>query len=291
MADRKRNPWLVPIRKVLFRLAFAVFILFQFVVFVMLLWALSRILPEDNDFITGTVIVLVLISPFAIGATSYVVFQRMTRVEYILAESERWLAERRETRMAPHKWRRVLRHWMVWIPTLTVLLFCLFLDQTLPPLSHLLHPGYGRLGAYRVSLPLDWTVVFSESGPEGSPGRLYAVANRWTGMLGSAINEFHGRKPTMTSSALGCYSSPSEGDGSFSLGKDQDRPIRNRRYSMENMTLTCEEVVSGNVQTDRESYIVSCVTAEHDFYCGLYGGNKDESSEFYNMVERIKKTN
>jgi hypothetical protein len=143
--DWKRNPWVVLLWKILFRVAFGGLILLQFVLLVLLLWALSLILPEDNRIVTGTFIVLTLISPFAIGAASHFAFQRFTRVEYILAESERWLADRSTKDVDQIRRCNRLRRWALWIPALSVLLFCLFLGDTWPPTSHLLTPTAGRL--------------------------------------------------------------------------------------------------------------------------------------------------
>jgi len=290
VAERKRNPWFVLIEKMLFRVAFAGFMVVEFAVFVLLLWALSKIIPEPNYFLLGTLIVLILSGPFLIGACSYLVFQRMTQVEYVLSESERWLAERHETDPRRIERRKRLRRWAVWVPTVSVLLFCLFLDQTWPPVSHLLHPGYGRLGTYRVSMPLDWTVIFSEPDPEGRRSRSYVYANRWKGMLTSGINEFIGRKPSMTSSSLGCYRSLSDEFDTFSSAGEQDHLVATRRFSLGNVAVTCEEFVSRDPKAANESHTISCVTAEHDFYCTLDGGDKNEGAEFYDMVQQIRRT-
>ena len=86
VADRKRNPWFALARTVLFRVAFAGFIVLEFVVFVLFLFAISwvisavsKVAPEDNAFFLGSLTVLILIVPFAVGASSYLIFQRHTR--------------------------------------------------------------------------------------------------------------------------------------------------------------------------------------------------------------------
>lgn len=285
----KRHPWVVLAWKVAFRVAFGGFILVQFVVFVLLLWAGSRVLPEDNDFVTGTVLVLVLISPFAIGASSHFAFQRFTRVEYVLSESERWLAERRKRDAQQIRRRNRLRRWTMWIPVTAVVLFCLFLDQSWPVLTHIVHPNYGRLGAYRVSMPLDWSIIFSQPDPGKSQGRSYVRAEHWRGMLRSAMDEFSGRMPSLTNSSLGCDSSRSYEDHAFSSLPDRDRLVDTRRFSKEKVTLTCEEFVSRDPWTARESRTVWCVSAEGDFDCGLYGGDDRDASAFYDIVQHIRK--
>jgi hypothetical protein len=118
VALRKRNPWLELVEKVLFRVAFGGFILLEFVVYILFLMALSwlvsaifKVAPEDNAFFLGSLIVLILIGPFAIGAFSYLIFQRLTGAQYELAEAERWLAERHKGNDRRTKRRKILKRW------------------------------------------------------------------------------------------------------------------------------------------------------------------------------------
>jgi len=289
VADRKRNPWIALLWKVLFRIAFGGYIILQFVVFVLLLWVLSKVFPEPNAFVAGVLVVLILASPFAIGATSYLVFKRMTHAEYVLAESERWLTERHRYDTRQIERRNRVRRAVLWIPASSVFLFCLFLDYTWPPLTHLFHAGYGRLGNYEVSLPLDWSITYSDSEPKGSKRRSYARAEHWNNMLRSGIDEFMGKRPSLTSSSLGCYSSRPDEEFSFSPSPDRDRLVATRQLSHDNVFLTCEEFVSQDPWRAAESHRISCVTAEQDFDCSLYGGDARDVKEFYDMVKHIKK--
>jgi len=290
VADRKQNPWFVLIRRVLFRVAFAIFILIEVVVWMLLLWGISSLIPEDNFVVGGILVALFFKGLFPIGAVSYLLFQRMTHVLSVLSESERWLAERQDADPRRIKRRKLLRRWAVWTPALSVLFFCLFLDRTLPPLTHILHPNYGRLGAYRVSLPLDWTVIFGEPDPGGKRDRSYFYANRWRGMLRSGIDEYIGRKPSMTSSSLSCFSSRPDEFNGFSSSANPSRPVATGTYSMDNVTLTCEESVSRYPGSADEARVVSCVTPKRDFYCTLSLGGDEEVSEFYGVVQGIKRT-
>jgi hypothetical protein len=279
------------IKNIVFRLAFAFFIVVEFVFFALLLWVLAEVFPDPSDFLIGILLVLTVAGPFLIGAVSYLVFQRMTHLEYVRSESERWLAQRHIA--DARRFKRMKKLWRVaiWSPSVAVLLFCLFLDRTWPPLSHLLHPGYGRLGAYRISLPLDWTIVFSEPDLEASHVRSYVVANRWRGVLRSAIDEFVSGKPSMTSSSLDCYRSPSDELDTYSPAGELDRPVTSRNISLRDVALTCKEFAFRNQGgAAKELHTISCVTAEHDFYCTFYDGNRNESSEFYDMVQQITKT-
>lgn len=277
------------LKKGVFRAAFAGFIVVEFALFVLLLWALSEIAPDPNYFLLGILIALTLSGPFLIGAGGYLIFQRMTRAEHVLSESERWLAERHEAGAHRINRRKVLHRRVVWIPSLAVLLFCLFLDRTWPPLSHLLHPGYERLGAYRVSMPLDWSVVFSEPDAEGDQRRSYVRARHWKGMLKSGIDEFSGRRPSLTSSSLGCDFSRFEEDHHFSPLPDRDRLVNTRKFSHGNVTLACEEFVSRDPWSAKESRTVSCVAVERDFDCSLFEADEGDVQEFCDMVRQIRK--
>jgi len=53
--------------------------------------------------------------------------------------------------------------------------------------------------------------------------------------------------------------------------------------------LTCEEFVAQDPWSASDSRTISCVTAERDFDCSLYGGDARDVREFYDMVQHIKK--
>lgn len=290
MADQRRSPWFLLVEKVLLRVAFAGFIIVEFALFVLLLWVLSKIFPDPNYFLLGILILLILSGPFLIGACSYLIFQRITRVEYVLDESERWLGERRKRTANQVRSLNRLRRWALWVPSLAVLFFCLFLDRTWPALTHVLHPGYGRLGVYRVSIPLDWEVTFDEPNPEGSQRRSYVRANHWKGMLRSGIDEFSGSRPSLTSSSLGCDSSRLEEEHQdFSPLPDRDRLVATQKYSHGNVALACEEFFSRDQWSAKESRTISCVAVERDFDCALFNADERDVQEFYDMVQHIRK--
>ncbi len=140
MADRKPNALFSLVENVLFRVAFAGIILLELFICGLSLSGLAQILPENNKFVGYVLIILLLISLFAIGAASHLIFQRFTRAQYVVAESERWLAERRET-VVSLKRRKSLRYWTAWIPTVAVMIACVFLDSTFALTSHLFHAG------------------------------------------------------------------------------------------------------------------------------------------------------
>lgn len=273
-------------KKVVFRAAFGGFIVVEFVLFVLLLWAVSEIIPNPNYFLLGILIALILSGPFLIGACSYLVFQRMTRVEYVLSESERWLAERHEADARRIKRRNVLHRWAVWIPAISVMLFCLFLDQTWPPVSHLFHAGSGKLIGYRVSVPLKWTIVLSEPDSGIPLYRSYVWANRWRGMLRGTVGLFLGRTPSISISSMSFYGDrPQDGLPSF-RASDREKSVSRRVFTIASEVLTCEEFATqGAQQVD-----IRCTTQRGSFFCTFNGDRKD-SADFYGIVQRIKKTN
>jgi hypothetical protein len=60
-----------------------------------------------------------------------------------------------------HQRRWILKKRQVlWLPTLIVLTASLFHVETVAVITHLLHPDAGRLGAYRISIPLLWHIDF-----------------------------------------------------------------------------------------------------------------------------------
>jgi hypothetical protein len=137
--------------RIIFQIAFASLIFVQFVFVVLLLWGLSEIISGDNYFEVGILAILLLASPFLIGANSYFMFQRFTRAQYTLAESKRWLADRNKWNAHQIGRRNQIRRWIMWAPALSVLLFCLFLDE------------HGRLPRICfIQLPVGWRVTVSQ---------------------------------------------------------------------------------------------------------------------------------
>jgi hypothetical protein len=277
--------------KIVFRIVFAAFIVLESIVLILLLWLLlwgiSHFLPEDNAFVIAIGFVLILISPFLVGASSYLIFQRMTRVQYVHAESERWLAERSKLDAHPIRRRNRFCRWAIWIPVGLVVLYCVFLDETWPPTSQLFHPRSGRLIGYRVTIPLRWTVILSEPDDE-KRDRTYFYLNRWEGMLRGGINPFLGYKPSMTSSSINCSSTRSPGSEVYSSPSPSEHVIRAQKYSMDSVTLGCTEFRSRDQWTGEESHIISCLTMTRDFSC-YFAGKEDDVADVYMMMQSIKR--
>jgi hypothetical protein len=130
VAERRRNPRFVLIRKVLFRVAFAGFILLQIVLLGLIAAGISTLFPSDKYFVQGVRLYLALAALLLIGASSYLEFRRMTRAEYVSAESEKWLAERRHPGPRLLKRRKTIKKWAVWIPTAIVVLTRAFFGRS-----------------------------------------------------------------------------------------------------------------------------------------------------------------
>ena len=125
-----------------------------------------------------------------------------------------------------------------------------------PAKSRGLHPAYGRLGPYRVSIPLDWEVTHSHQACAESRERSYVRSHHWKGTLRSGIDEFIGRQPSLTSSYLGCDSSPLQADQTSFANPDRDRLIATRHFPLGKVALTCGEYVSRDSCSARESRTV-----------------------------------
>jgi hypothetical protein len=82
-----------------------------------------------------------------------------TRNQWINDEAQKFLAARSSQNNAPvSRWRKKLRHRMVWAPTIFVLGVFLFFPELLGVVSHL--PGQPSLDHYRLEIPLTWIIVY-----------------------------------------------------------------------------------------------------------------------------------
>ena len=275
------------IKKVVFRAAFAGFIVVEFVAFVLLLWAVSGIIPDPNYFLLGILIALILSGPFLIGACSYLVFKQMTRVEYILTESERWLAERHDRNPRRIKRRKLLRRWAVWIPAVSVFLAVLFLDQTWAIASHLFHPGSGRLIGYRVSVPLNWTVDLGV--PYLTKDQTWSLvsAKKISGALRAGWEVYLGRKPGLVISEMAFYGASGmqvETNRHSPFG-NYDALISSRTSTFGKGTITCSDYASPyeRVSGFRE---ISCFTPKGDFSC-FFSGDETDVPQFYRTLQSV----
>lgn len=269
--------------KVLFRIAFAGLIFLQFVLLVLFLWGISKIVPEDYGLFSGILITLVLMSPFAIGANSYFLFQRITRVQYILSESEKWLTRRRECRQRT-KHRKILRRWALWIPTLTVVLLCVFMDYTWAFTSHLFHFGSGKLIGYEVSIPLTWSIAYSDARTSDNTFSI-VVAERYRGLIkaGSGLNL--GRRPPFSVSNMSFRSAPA-GDELATRPGSEVISVQLVRFA--NDSIKCWEEVPPRWMTSGR--YIDCSTVTGNFSAG-FSGTDEDVAEFYRVLRSAKRRN
>lgn len=290
MAEPKPNPLFTLIKKVLFRVAFGGFILLQLLLLALLIAGTSSLFGPDNFFVQGILAILLFSGLFAIGAGSYLVFERMTRVEYILTESERWLAERHDGDPRRTKRRKQLRRWAVWIPAVSVLLAVLFLDQTWAIASHLFHPGAGRLIGYRISVPLNWTVGFGMPYLTKDQTWSFVSTQRIRGALGAAEDAYLGRKPGLVISEMAFYGASGrqvETNRHSPFG-NYDILITSRTSTFGKETITCSDYAP-HYEHENAFREISCLTPKGDFSC-FFSGDETDVPQFYRTLQSVTPT-
>jgi hypothetical protein len=251
-------------------------ILVQVVLFALLLGLISHYWPSE------VLIVVFFIGLFAIGAGSYKEFQWLTRVEAVRLEAERWLAERRHPN--PHwlKRRKTIKRWLLWVPSVTVVLVCLFFDGMWAFTSHLLHPGRGRLIGYEVSIPLNWTIIYSDidANRKGDPS--IVVAARYRGLLRAGSGLYVGQRPPFSVSTMNFRSTP--GGDPLAI-RPATTIISERTMPFAKDTIVCREGAPPRWMISPR--YISCSTSTGDF-SGSFNGGDEDASEFYRTLEAIK---
>jgi hypothetical protein len=242
---------------------------------------MSAVFPSDKRNVQGTLLGLVFVALFLIGAGSYLVFQRMTREEYLRTEAERWSAERRHPNPRQLKRRKTIKRWAVWIPTVTVVLACLFFDGIWAFSSHLLHPGRGRLIGYEVSIPLNWTIMYPDLGASRNGTHSIVVAFRYSGLLRAGSGLYIGRPP-FSVSTMNFRSTPA---GDPLATRPATTIISERTLPFGKGTVVCLEEVPPRWMTSRR--YISCSTPTGDF-SGRFNGGDGDASEFYRTLESVK---
>lgn len=270
------------IKEVLFRFAFGVCILIQIVLWVLLLGGISALFASERFFIQGVAVILVFAGLFPIGAANYFIYHRIIREEYICTEAEKWLAERRGGDDLWRRRRKFLKRWAVWIPTVTVILACAFLDYTWALASHLLHPGQGRLIGYEVSIPITWTFPYPYPGSSDNGGHSIVVASRFRGLLTAYRGVYAGDRPPFEVSRMNFRSVPS---GDPIAMKPASQVMSERTLPFGNGTITCFEEVPPRWMV--AARYINCSTSTGDF-SGDFSGRDEDAAEFYRVLESVK---
>ena len=286
MADRKPNRWIVLTEKIVFRIAFGLYIVAAMALTGAAVGVVGVIVPDDWSFLQGILIVLFCLTPFLNGAASYLVYRRFTRVEYVRAESGRWLAERSERNTNEICRRHRIHRTLLWVPLVLVLSFCLFLDWTWAPASHFCYPRSGNLIGYRLSIPLNWAIAISETDTGPNPFSSSVWAYRSQRLFRDAAAFMFGRKPSTSVSYLRCTGSAPSDDHTYTPELGSEKPISSRVFPIGNTSLACGEFASREPQQVN----ITCTTPRGDLYC-YFGGDRDSAADFYRMAERIRKKN
>lgn len=268
-------------RKITFRLAFAGFIVFELVIWFFLLAGVSKLFSEDNFVVGGILASLVFIGVFAIGALSYFIFQRITRVEYILSESEKWLALRGQNSRRIRR-RKIVHRWALWIPTFTVVLLCVFMDYTWAFTSHLFHPGSGRLTGYDVSIPFTWSVPYSDVRRRDGTFSI-VVAERYRGLIKAGSGLYLSGRPPFSVSSMS-FRSISGGDELAT--KPRSKVISVHTVGFASDDVTCWEEVPPRWTTSRR--YIDCSTRAGNFSAHFIGVDEDVA-EFYRVLRSAKR--
>jgi len=291
VTERKQNLLALAfalVKEVLFRIAFAACIVVQVVLWALLVGGLSMFLPSDNYFVLGTLLSLIFAGPVLIGAANYFLFERIGRKGYILAESEKWLAERQQKNTRQTTRRKLFKRWAVWIPTAAVVIVSTFLDEALALASHILHPGPSRVIGYRVAIPLGWTLGFSAPFRSADQVWSFVTANRTSGMLRSSVNLYLGREPHFRISEMAFYGAAGEQaeTNRHSPFGEQDRLISSRTLAFSGGDITCSDYApSYPLEGDHRE--VSCVTPSGDLSCFVNGDDEDVT-QFYQALRSIR---
>jgi hypothetical protein len=133
--------------------AFALCVLLQIVLWFWLLAGVSLLFHSDNSFVQAFCLGVAFLGIFLIGVANYFTDERIIREEYICSQAETGLAERR-TNTDPTKRHKVLRRFALWIPTVTVVLACVFFEGIWAFGSPLVYPRRGSLSGHGVSIPI-----------------------------------------------------------------------------------------------------------------------------------------
>jgi hypothetical protein len=171
----------------------------------------------------------------------------------------------------------------VWIPTVTVVLVCARFDDAWAFASHLLHPGRGRLIEYEVSIPLRWTIQYSDLDAVGNDAHTLVVASRFRGVWRAGGGRPLGQRPPFSVSTMNFHSTPG-GDPLATMPASTIISERARPFGKDTIVWR-EEVRPRWMETGR---YIGCSTPTGDF-SGRFSGNDEDAAEFYRVIESVKR--
>ena len=215
---------------------------------------------------------------FLIGAGSYLVFRRMTRAEYVIAESERWLAERRQT----SRWiKRRKKRWALRVPASVIILICTSLDYTWALASHLLHPRSGRLIEYEVPIPLMWSIAYTNVRRSITDADSIVVAARYRGLIKAGSGLYIGRRP-FSASNMNFRSIPA---GDVLATGSVTKIISVRTLPFGTRAIQCMEEIPPHWMTSGR--YIHCSTPTGNLSANFQGADEDVAA-FYDVLSSVK---
>jgi hypothetical protein len=267
--------------QVFFRVAFAVFILIQIILTALCAGFIAWLWPSPH---LGTLWMLLWFAGIAlIGAESYFVFERIRRKEWIYHESKKWLAERQRPNPQQTKRRRAIKKFVLWVPTVTVVLTCIFFDRAWALASHLIDRSSGRLIGYEVSIPLNWALYDLYHNHDSA--HAIVIACRYRGLLRAGSGLYVGRRPPFSVSTMDFRTAPAVVPDNRD-GRIRTKIISTRTLPFANGAITCNEHVPfDSIVATRTA---QCFTSSGDFLAS-FSGNDEDAAEFYRILQNIKK--
>jgi hypothetical protein len=164
----------------------------------------------------------------------------------------------------------------------------LFFPETWAVVSHLSHPGSGRLLGYRVSIPANWVVLTDE--PDiGNGGTWSSVAAFHSkGVLRVGATAYWRREPPIANMSF--YAAPLGDRGPRFL--PNDKIISTRALPLGKGTIICSEYIPGWLRGrgDDDIHFIACTTPQNDFY-GWFNGDEASIADFYRTLQNVRQTN
>jgi hypothetical protein len=171
-----------------------------------------------------------------------------------------------------------------WIPTVTVILVCVFLDYTWPIATHLLAPGRGRLVGYEVPIPLTWSIAYFDLGRQNDANNV-VVVERYRGLIKAGSGFYLGHRRPFSTSNINFRTFPG---GHPVSAEPPTNIISVRVLPFAKGTIECHEDVLPWWMTS--GHYIGCFTSTGDFSANFNGIDGDVAA-FYQMLASVERVN
>ncbi len=237
----------------------------------------------QNSLVSYGSVALVAVLPNMIALCLLLIYRRLTREKWTLAEVEKWLAMPPQQRVGPIATaRRKLIGRMLWIPCVAASVISLFPSETFGIATHLLRGRVTVLGKYRVRTPITWVISSTQT------TYLWTIAAPGIGRIGF---KRYWRHETLVSEASFAPVEHPE------LQLDKNVPLQGatvlsvRTFRFGKQKLSCWDLIHnnkfvGSYPTDPYIAEISCSTENDDFYAH-FSGWRGDSLAFYETLQRI----